>query len=146
MNTLNRHFSPLVALLFPILTASCGVKFPAITQKQPAGSYATLKTAELFSIGGVGYAGKPSVEETAFRKLLKQQGQVTKFQKLLTEATPAGQIYALLGLKLLDSRAFDAALPYYKQSKTEIPRMSGCFMFKTTAADIVRQIQNGEVE
>ena len=109
-------------------------------------AYGTVKTAERFTVGGVGYAGIPSRQEAAFRQLLKQSEPLAQCQKLLTEATPAGQLYGLLGLRLLDQQAFQAALPRYKDAKTDIPTMSGCIVTHTTAAKLAKQIQNGELK
>ena len=109
-------------------------------------AYDIVKTAEQFTVGGVGFAGRPSRQEMAFRQLLKQPEPVSRCKKLLTEATPAGQLYALLGLRLLDQPAFQTALPRYKDSKTEIPTMSGCIVMRTTAAKVAKEIEKGELK
>ncbi len=109
-------------------------------------AYKTVKTAERFTVGGVGFAGIPSRQETAFRQLLELPEPVVRCQKLLTEATPAGQLYGLLGLRLLDQEAFRAALPRYKNAKTDIPTMRGCIVMDITAAALATQIEKGELK
>jgi hypothetical protein len=109
-------------------------------------AYEIIKSAERFTVGGVGFAGSPSRQEMAFRHLLKQPEAISRCTKLLTEATPAGQVYALLGLRLLDQQAFKAALPRYKESDSEISSMSGCVVTRTTAAKLAREIERGELK
>lgn len=133
-----------MAFALPLLTHA-GTPDRA-TAELARGAYSTVKTAERFSVGGVGYAGIPSRQETAFRQLLKQPEALVQCQKLLTEATPAGQLYGLLGLRLLDQQAFQAALPRYKDAKTDILTMSGCIVMHTTAAKLARQIEKGELK
>ena len=80
-------------------------------------AYDTVKTAGMFTVGGVGYAGTRTPSELAFRELLKQPEPLVHCKKLLEEGTPAGQMYGLLGLHLLDQDAFQAVLPRYKDTK-----------------------------
>ena len=105
-----------------------------------------MKTAERFSIGGVGVAGIRAKPEVAFRQLLKEPDAAARCQRLLNEATPAGQFYGLLGLRLLDDDAFRAALPRYRDSKEAIPSIAGCILMQTPASEIARRIEKGEVK
>jgi len=79
-------------------------------------------------------------------KLLNHTDAVSRCQRLLTEATPSGQLYGLLGLRLLDRQSFEAALPRYKISNTEIQTMHGRIMTRTTAGKIANQIEKGELK
>lgn len=112
----------------------------------PADAYETVKKAEVFTIGGVGFTGRPSREELAFRELLTQPRAQARLEKLLAEASLAGQLYALLGLRQADPKAFSAALPRYRDSKAPVQTMEGCNMFKTDAATISRRIEKGELK
>ena len=106
-------------------------------------AYNTVKTAAWFTIGGVGIAGTTAPQEKAFRELLKQPEPAARCQKLLVEGSPAGQLYGLLGLRLLDQQAFQTALPRYKDSKTVITTASGCLVLPTTSAEVAQQIAAG---
>ena len=108
--------------------------------------YDTVRTAEYFTVGGVGYAGTPSNQEIAFRRLLLRPEPVSHCRKLVTEATPAGQLYGLLGLRLLERQAFQTALPSYKNSRTDIQTMRGCIVIHTTVGRLARQIQKGALK
>ena len=108
-------------------------------------AYQFVKTADRFAIGGIGVAGTISRDEKAFRQLLQQPDALGRCQRLLSEATPAGQFYALLGLRLLDQAAFRAALPRYKDSMAEIPTIRGCIVMSMRAAELARQIEKGDL-
>ena len=105
--------------------------------------YEALTAATTFAIGGVGFAGTISPAEKDFRALLQEPDAVEKCRKLLTDATPEGQMYGLLGLKLKDETAFVAALPQYKGSKTKLREMAGCMMGTTTMGELSAMIEKG---
>ena len=106
----------------------------------------TLRTVQRFTIGGVGRAGYPAQAEFSFRALLKRPDAVAECQKLIAEASPAGQLYGLLGLRFLDAEAFQAAFPRYKGSKASIATMSGCIVHQTTAGAVAADIQRGAIK
>jgi hypothetical protein len=106
----------------------------------------TLRTVERFTIGGVGKSGDPAQAELSFRALLKRPDAVAECQKLIADASPAGQLYGLLGLRLLDPKAFQTALPRYKGSKASIPTMSGCIVQQTTAGAVAADIEQGTIK
>lgn len=103
--------------------------------------YEALTATTTFAIGGVGVAGTISPGEKDFRALLKEPDAVEKCQKLLTDATPEGQMYGLLGLKMKDETAFVAALPKYKGSKTTLREMAGCMMGTITMGELAARIE-----
>jgi hypothetical protein len=133
----------ILAALF--LTAVC---VPAADKKKADpdathSPYEALTATTTFAIGGVGFAGTTSEAEKDFRALLKEPDAVAKCQKLLTDATPEGQMYGLLGLKLKDETAFLGALPKYKGSKTTLREMSGCIMGTITMSELAARIEKG---
>lgn len=114
--------------------------------KPPSNAYETLRTAKVFAIGPVGFAATTSTSEMAFRDLLKRPDGAAQFAKLLKGATLEGQMYALLGLRHLDQKAFEAAAPKYRQSKSEIHAVGGCLTYAKTAGQVVADIQEGKVK
>src|SRR5688572_16063527 len=80
-------------------------------------AFATLKSAKMFAIGGVGFAGTITDEEKAFRTLLKEKDAAARFVELLGDANMEGQLYALLGLKTANPAEFERRLPGYLGSK-----------------------------
>ena len=136
--------------LFAVVVLVSGARVAAADnagEKLVRTPYETVRTAEGFTIGGVGFAGTPSIMEKAFRQLLKEPNALVKCKKLLNDATPSGQLYGLLGLRLLnDQQAFRTALPLYKNSRAIIPTMRGCIAGRTTAAEVAKQIEKGELK
>jgi hypothetical protein len=105
-----------------------------------------LLTAKEFSVGGVGESGARSSTELSFRALLKRTDALAQCQKLLADASPAGKLYGLLGLKILDANSFRAALPGVNQSKTQVTTIVGCITFNTTVEEIADEIKRGKIE
>jgi hypothetical protein len=113
-----------------ILLSAFGLTFTALgalaaDAKRPTNAYEMLRTTKVFAMGPVGFAGTRSSTEMAFRSLLKQPDAPAQFAKLLSSATPEGRIYALLGLKSVDEKAFTVAFPKFRQSKMEIHSVGG---------------------
>ena len=138
------HYSLLLLLAIVFPTFASAGNSDVVAAKNTREAYEIVKAADRFTVGGVGYAGRPSESEIAFRQLLKQPNPLILCQKLLGEATPSGQLYGLLGLRLLDRKAFQAVLPRYRTSKVDVPTMSGCIVIKTTTASIAEKIDKGK--
>src|SRR6516165_476639 len=89
-------------------------------------AYETVRSAPHFAIGGVGVAGITSSEELAMRKLRDNQRGEEQLRKLLREATPAGQMYALFALRQINVRDYAELSEPYRHSSTVITRVDGC--------------------
>ena len=118
----------------------------AVPQEDLQKAYAAVKGAKLFAIGGVGDAGTISPGETALRKILAAPEAVAQCQSLAKEATAEGRLYGLLGLKLLSGKAYDAAAPAFQKDETKVSSASGCIVFKTTVAEIAKNIAEGKLK
>jgi hypothetical protein len=89
-------------------------------------NYEIVKSAKIFAIGGIGYAGIITKEETAFNALCKAPDAANQFCRLLREATIEGQIYALLGLRQLGAPDYKVQLDRYRKSRGNVNTGSGC--------------------
>ena len=89
-------------------------------------NYQVVKSARIFAIGGIGYAGVITDEETAFDALCKAPGAAEQFRRLLREATIEGQMYALLGLRQLHAPDYKAEADRYRKSTRQVNTGSGC--------------------
>ena len=65
-----------------------------------------LLNTELFASGSVGLGGNPSVQSLAFYVVLQQEDAEDAFLDLYERGYAAGKLYALCGLRLLDSAMF----------------------------------------
>ena len=89
-------------------------------------NYQVVKSARIFAIGGIGYAGVITDEETAFDALCKAPDAAEQFRRLLREATIEGQMYALLGLRQLHAPDYKAEADRYRKSTRQVNTGSGC--------------------
>lgn len=88
-------------------------------------AYRQLLHANLFNLGGAGFALAMTTEEKAFRVLLKSANSVALFQQLLRESNPEGQIYALYGLYLQEPSVFQSEAERLKNDDGPPPRWEG---------------------
>ena len=110
-------------------------------------TYDTLKAAGMFTVGGVGIVGTVSGEEQAFRKLLQQPDATDRCKKLLQEATPAGQMYALLGFTPARLGGVPGGRgPLQGGSGVRPDRTSGCIVIHLPAAHLAQQIAAGNYQ
>lgn len=127
-------------------------------------AFALLAEAEFFSVGGVGYVGRPSEAEEALRVLLAEPGAAAAFKELLARANPEGRLYALLGLRLKDRAAYAAAAEAARREPAtpragatvwDIPLklepghvrvMHGCFVGTQASAEILKHLEAGRYD
>jgi hypothetical protein len=121
-----------------ILLSGC-----AHVERKRTSDYDIIRTAHHFSIGRISDAGVFSDAEIAFRTVLKQADGTAQFENLLSTATPEGQLYGLLGLRLLDKRAFDAVAHSYLASSVKVAIIEGCSRGHSSTKDIARKISKG---
>jgi hypothetical protein len=120
---------------------------PYLNAKEDASSAsASLARENTFALGGVGVAGTMSGGEKDVRALLKEADAVQQLQSLLKNGSPAGQLYALLGLRLRDRPAYDQAVPAFRKRSEEVSTLHGCIMMKEKMDAIVKQIEHGDYD
>jgi hypothetical protein len=107
---------------------------------------AAVKGATLFAIGGIGVAGTKSAAEVAFRKVLAAPDALERCRSLAKEGTPEGRLYGLLGLKLLDAKAYEAAAPAFQKDDSKVESAAGCILMKTTVAAVAKNIAEGRLK
>lgn len=122
---------------------SCSARLDAAERSD---ADATLRTATSFAIGGVGVAGTMSQRERALREVLKQSDAVARLESMLPQASPAGQLYALLGLRARDRNAYKQALLKYGEGDASVQTMRGCILRKESFAALINQIDHGDYD
>jgi len=78
-----------------------------------------LGKATVFAVGPCGLAGDPSPESDALRSVLSDKDAVEKLQRLLDSQADVPRLYALLGLRQIDLRAFRAGVAASKKASDE---------------------------
>lgn len=109
-------------------------------------AYETVRSAPRFAIGGIGVAGITSSEELAMHKLREDQCGEEQLRKLLREATPAGQMYALLALRQINARDYEGLSEPYRHSSAVITRVNGCLVHPEVISQTVEWIDKWAVK
>ena len=102
-------------------------------------NYQVVKSARIFAIGGIGYAGVITDEETAFNALCKAPDAAEQFRRLLREATIEGQMYALLGLRQVGAPDYKVQADRYRKSTGKVNTGSGCEVGPDKVSYVVNQ-------
>ena len=105
-----------------------------------------LAQTQLFALGGIGVAGSMSDGERDLRAVLDQPEAAALLREILSRATPAGQLYALLGLRLRDRAAYEQPLPALRKRAAVISTARGCILMKAEMAALVREIEHGDYD
>ena len=100
----------------------------------------------MFALGGIGVAGTISSGERALREILEKPDAVAQLERLLTNATPAGQLYALLGLRMKDRAAYNRAVLKLKSSDAKVETARGCMLSQDPFGDLVKEIERGQYD
>ena len=125
------------------LLASCvSLTCLAIMPVSPDG----LQKAGMFAIGGVGAAGTMSAGERSLRQILKEPDAVSRLEKMIPNATPAGKLYALLGLRARDRAAYARALEMCRTTDTKVETARGCILSQESFRDLVKEIERGNYD
>lgn len=114
--------------------------------EQRSDADAVLQKTSSFALGGVGVAGSMSEGERALREVLKESDATTRLESALPNATPAGQLYALLGLRLRHRAAYKRAIEKYGANNATVQTMRGCILQQESFRDLVKQIEHGDYD
>jgi hypothetical protein len=115
------------------------------------GALEILLKTEVFADVRVGGGLQESNQVKAFRRLLAEQEARRAFRELTRRGRPAGQLYGLCGLQLIEKRELDRQLPRYRGSNEHVVTHFGCVqermpvraLVKSTDAHAVR-LRRGE--
>ncbi|MEY2507376.1 MAG: hypothetical protein QOH01_1705 [Verrucomicrobiota bacterium] len=112
----------------------------------PGESSSNLQSADRFALGGVGVAGTMSAGERALRELLKQPDAVAQLEALISRASPAGKLYALLGLRIRDRAAYGRALEKCRTTDAKVETARGCILGQESFRDLLKEIERGQYD
>jgi hypothetical protein len=103
----------------------------------------TLGEASYFALGPVSIGAFMSPGERDLRDILKRDDATVQLEAILPHASPAGQLYALLGLKLHDPAAYERAVKALRKDDPEIDVRQGCGGEKKSFHSVAADIRNG---
>lgn len=87
-----------------------------------------------------------SAGERALREVLKQADAVARLEALLPKASPAGKLYALLGLRIRDPAAYERALEKYRSTDATVETARGCMLSRESFRELVKEIEGGQYD
>lgn len=128
-------YRPHIILLFALLLFG-----------QTAPAFGSLEEASSFAFGGIGVAGTMSDGERELRAVLSQPDAATRLESMLSRASPAGQLYVLLGLRLRDRTAYARALETLRQRDVRVQVIGGCIISTESFRALVSQIEHGKYD
>jgi hypothetical protein len=105
-----------------------------------------LRRATFFAVGGIGERRDMSEGERSLRALLRQSDAQEELAELLGSASPAGQMYALVGLRVRDRDAFDRALSGFAMREDIVSTVTGCFGFDERVRVVAHRIAQGDYD
>ena len=111
-----------------------------------AASETTLRQTTIFALGGIGYAGIMSDGERMLREILKEPDAARRLESVLPNASAAGQLYALLGLRLRDRAAYQREIEKLRGRDAKVQTMRGCIMQQESFRELVKQIERGDYD
>ena len=131
-----------------------------IRNLQDGRAFQKLLHAKIFNIGGIGWASQITPEEEAFKILFDSGDSIKEFQRLVNQASPEGQLYALFGLHLKAPDIFQKEAERLKADDGPLKRAEkfvfiekgkvrigiGCLMFDHDRRKVIDQIAKGEFD
>jgi hypothetical protein len=118
----------------------------AVSHLRAAEAATELQSAGSFALGGIGVAGTMSAGERALRELLKEPDALTQLEKLVSSASPAGKLYALLGLRIRDRAAYERALEKCRTIDVKVQTARGCMLQQESFRDLLKEIARGQYD
>jgi len=127
-----------------ILVLLAAVLLPAVRPARAESD--SLQSAGSFALGGVGVAGTMSAGERALREVLRNQDAVARLEAMISKASPAGKLYALLGLKIRDHAAYERALEKWRTVDAKVETARGCILSQESFRDLLKEIERGQYD
>jgi hypothetical protein len=89
-----------------------------------------LAAAKSLAFGGVGVAGLMSEGERNLRAVLERPDASQQLQAALAQATPAGTLYILVGLRRCDRATYQKIFDSLSRPGNDVEVMRGCMISK----------------
>ena len=134
-----------LAIIFiaSITLAQFGFSLAAASQNSAARDLAAAKS---FAFGGVGVAGLMSEGERNLRAVLQQSDASQQLQAALAQATPAGKLYILVGLRRCDRAAYQKIFDSLARLNDPVEVARGCMISREPFRQLLSEIQDGRFD
>jgi hypothetical protein len=132
-----------LSLAAGIILAQTGVSLAAPSEGKSARDLAAAKS---FAFGGVGVAGLMSEGERNLRVVLERPDASQQLQAALAHATPAGELYILVGLRRCDRAAYQKIFVSLARSDSDVEVARGCMISREPFRQLLSQVQDGRFD
>jgi hypothetical protein len=105
-----------------------------------------LAAAKSLAFGGVGAAGLMSQGERNLRAVLARPDSSQQLQAVLADATPAGTLYILVGLRRCDRAAYQKVFDSLPRSDDDVEVVRGCMISKEPFRQLLSEVQDGRFD
>jgi hypothetical protein len=132
-----------MSLLYRLLVTSLvlSVSVTCVFAAAPA-----LEHTQLFALGGIYEDGRMSDGERALRAILRKSDATAQLEAMLLRASPAGRLYALLGLRLRDRAVYARVLRTLPEEDAQVAVMRGGVIRVESFRALVSEIQHGKYD
>jgi hypothetical protein len=128
------------------ITGVCALTAVVAFAEQQISSEAVLQKTQMFALGGIGVAGTMSEGERALREILKQPDALARLEALLANGSPAGKLYALLGLRIKDRPRYERARDKFPKLEMKIETARGCMLDREPVSHLADEIERGQYD
>jgi hypothetical protein len=132
-----------IALITGIALVQCGVSLAATPENSAARDLAAAKS---FAFGGIGVAGLMSEGERNLRGVLERPDASQQLQAALAHATPAGELYILVGLRRCDRAAYQKISNSLAVSNDKVEVARGCMISREPFRQLLSEVQDGRFD
>jgi uncharacterized protein with GYD domain len=133
----------IVILITGVVLMQSGVLAATSSENSAARDLAAAKS---FAFGGVGVAGLMSEGERNLRAVLEAHDPSQQLKAALAHATPAGELYILVGLRRCDHAAYQKIFSSLPRLDDDVQVARGCMISREPFRQLLSQIQDGRFD
>ena len=133
----------IITLIAGIVLSQSGISAGSSSENSAVRDLAAAKS---LAFGGVGVAGLMSEGERNLRAVLERPDASQQLQAALAQATPAGTLYILVGLRRCDHAAYQKVFDSLSRPGDDVEVVRGCMISKQPFRQVLSQIQEGRFD
>ena len=143
LGTMKRVALCRLTLIAFVALVQCNISAEAFSDDLAARDLAAAKT---FAFGGIGVAGVTSDGERKLRAVLERSDASQQLQASLIHATPAGELYVLVGLRRCDPAAYQKIFRSLAHRNDEVEVARGCMISHEPFNRLLSEVQDGHFD
>ena len=132
-----------ITLIASIVLAHLGLSLATASENSAVHDLAAAKS---FAFGGIGVAGIMSEGERNLRAVLELPDASQQLQAALAHATPAGELYVLVGLRKCDRAAYQKISGSLAVLNDTVEVACGCMISKEPFRQLLSEVQEGKFD